>query len=42
MLALDLPDAQEVWKHGDDLLADAPADLELRGAMAAEFDGMWH
>ena len=40
VLALDRPDAQAVWQQGEDPLADAAADLELRKAMAAGFDEM--
>lgn len=40
VLALDRPDAQAAWKQGEDPLADAAADLELREAMAAGFDEM--
>lgn len=41
-LVLDRPDAQAAWKQGEDPLADAAADLELRAAMAAGFDEMRH
>ncbi|MBN8427326.1 MAG: hypothetical protein J0L65_07650 [Xanthomonadales bacterium] len=37
-LALDRPEAQAAWQQGEDPLADAAADLELREAMAAGFD----
>lgn len=40
VLALDRPDAQAVRKQGQDPLAEAAADLELREAMAAGFDEM--
>lgn len=33
-------EAQAAWKQGEDPLADAAADLELREAMAAGFDEM--
>ena len=38
LLALDRPDAQAAWKQGEDPLAEAAVDLELREAMAAGFD----
>lgn len=40
VLALNRPDAQAAWQQGEDPLADAAADLELREAMAAGFDEM--
>ena len=40
VLALDQPDAKAAWSRGEDPLAEAAADLELREAMAAGFDEM--
>lgn len=42
VLALDRPDAQAAWARGEDPLAEAAADLELREAMAASFDEIRH
>jgi len=42
VLALDQPDSHADWLRGGDPLAAAAVDLELRAAMAADFDSIAH